>query len=78
MKITVDGSVVYLGPCETGVYVRMGRESQGDSPIPVLSTESLGDTVALRLAGLLVDYSDEGDIIGVEILAPLQTEKRPP
>jgi len=71
MKITVDGSVVYLGPCETGVYVRMGNESQGDSPIPATSGEMLS-------RGVLVDYAEDGSTVGVEILVPQETEKRPP
>jgi len=63
MKITVDGSVVYLGKCETGVYVYVGEQSQGDSPIPVDETESI-------LNGVLVDYAESGEVIGVEILVP--------
>jgi len=67
MKITVDGSVVYLGQCEAGVYVRLGHEEQGARPVEVASTEMLKH-------GVLLDYDERGHVIGVEINAP--TEKR--
>lgn len=58
MKITVDGELVYLGKCEVGVYVDM-KEPE----VLIGSTEMLKD-------GILVDYNDDGELLGVEILMP--------